>query len=76
MPNKPLLVINTSPLMALVAALDDFCGIGEVVVLVVPVVARMKAEGIQIDDALVQEALAAALKREMNNNQRPPLVGG
>ena len=36
MPNKPSLVINTSPLVALAAALDDFQIIGEVATLVVP----------------------------------------
>ena len=36
MPNKPLLVINTSPLVALAAALEDFQVLGEVASLIVP----------------------------------------
>jgi hypothetical protein len=36
MPSKPSLVINTSPLVALAAALDDFQVIGEVATLIVP----------------------------------------
>ena len=36
MPNKPLLVINTSPLVALAAALEDFQVLGEVASFIVP----------------------------------------
>ena len=36
MPNKPSLVINTSPLVALVAGLDDFRVLAEVATLIVP----------------------------------------
>jgi predicted nucleic acid-binding protein len=36
MPAKPSLVINTSPLVALAAALDDFSVIGQAAMLVVP----------------------------------------
>lgn len=36
MPSKPLLVINASPLVALVAAVDDFCILGKVATFVVP----------------------------------------
>lgn len=36
MPNKPSLVINTSPLVALAAALDDFQVLGDAVTLIVP----------------------------------------
>lgn len=45
MPSKPLLVTNASPLVALVAALDDFSVIGKVATLVVPgeVVAELRA---------------------------------
>jgi predicted nucleic acid-binding protein len=45
MPNKPLVVINTSPLVALAAALDDFRVLGEVLSLVVPgeVMAELEA---------------------------------
>ena len=45
MPNKPSLVVNTSPLVALAAALDDFHVLGEVAELVVPgeVMAELEA---------------------------------
>lgn len=45
MPNKPSLVINTSPLVALAAALDDVRVLGEVAELVVPgeVMAELEA---------------------------------
>ena len=45
MPNKPSLVINTSPLVALMTGLDDFHVLGEVATLVVPgeVMAELQA---------------------------------
>lgn len=55
MPNKPSLVINTSPLVALAAALDDFQVIGEVASLIVPgeVMAELQA-GNARDDASIK----------------------
>ncbi len=49
MPNKPLLVINTSPLIALATALDHFQVLGEVADLVVPgeVLAELEAGAIR-----------------------------
>ena len=45
MPNKPSLVINTSPLVALAAALEDFQVLGEVASFIVPgeVMAELQA---------------------------------
>lgn len=72
MPNKPLLVINTSPLVALVAALDDFSVIGDVAMLVVPgeVMAELKAGAGRDETARIVEA---ADNREMNSHPRQPL---
>jgi hypothetical protein len=53
MPIKPSLVTNTSPLVALAAALDDFGVIGQVAVLVVPgeVLAELQA-GVKRDNTV------------------------
>jgi len=71
MPNKPSLVTNTSPLVALTAALDNFGVVGTVATLVVPgevlaelrsgagrdATARMKSKGIHLSPTLVAESL-------------------
>lgn len=51
MPNKPSLVINTNPLVALAAALDDFRVLDDAVTLIVPgeVIAELEA-GAERDD--------------------------
>ena len=65
MPNKPLLVINTSPLVALATALDDFSVVGEVAMLVVPgeVIAELKAGAGRDETARIVEAAAGCVVR-------------
>lgn len=60
MPNKPSLVINTSPLVALAAALEDFQVLGEVVSLIVPseVMAELKV-GVNRDETARRVGAAA-----------------
>ena len=74
MPNKPSLVINTSPLVALAAALDDFQIVGEVATLIVPgeVMAELQA-GSARDDAArrIQSASCCAIRA---NFQSLPLA--
>lgn len=66
MQNKPSLVINTSPLVALVAALDDFQVLAEVVTLVVPgeVMAELEAgAGHDGTSKLVRSAAWCAIRK-------------
>jgi predicted nucleic acid-binding protein len=66
MQNKPSLVINTSPLVALAAALDDFHVLAGVVTLVVPgeVMAELEA-GAGLDETakLVRSAAWCAIRK-------------
>jgi hypothetical protein len=66
MQNKPSLVINTSPLVALAAALNDFQVLSEVVTLVVPgeVMAELEA-GAGLDETakLVRSAAWCAIRK-------------
>jgi predicted nucleic acid-binding protein len=65
MPNKPLLVVNTSPLVALVAALGDFQVLGEEVTLVVPgeVMAELEAGAERDETAKIIRSAAACTIR-------------
>ena len=65
MPKKPSLVIDTSPLVALAAALDDFQVLGEVATLVVPgeVMAELEAGMGRDETAGLVEAAAWCIIR-------------
>lgn len=65
MPNKPSLVVNTSPLVALAAALDDFHVLGEVVQLVVPgeVLVELEAGADRDQTASIVRSAACCLVR-------------
>lgn len=75
MPAKPSLVINTSPLVALAAALDDFGVIGEAANLIVPgeVLAELKAGADRDETAKLVEAAACCSVRAAFNALPPAL---
>ena len=78
MPNKPSLVINTSPLVALVAALDDFQILAEAATLVVPgeVMTELEAGVARDDAAKIVRASACCVDTEVSFVKLVPLVGG
>ena len=75
MPNKPSLVINTSPLVALAAALDDFQVLGQVATLVVPgeVMSELQA-GSTRDDAAKKIESAPCCAIRANFPSLPPAL--
>lgn len=77
MPSKPSLVINTSPLVALAAGLDDFRVLAEIATLVVPgeVMAELKA-GADRDSAAVQIRAAEFCQVRPRFSSLPPIFQG
>ena len=73
--NKPSLVINTSPLVALAAALEDFQVLGEVVLLVVPgeVIAELENGADRDETARLVKAAAWCVLRPAFLNLPPAL---
>lgn len=76
MPNKPSLVINTSPLVALAAALENLQVIGDVVTLVVPgeVVAELEA-GADRDETATMIRAASWCEIRPAFSTLPPALG-
>lgn len=77
MPNKPSLVINTSPLVALAAALEDFQVLGEVATLVVPgeVLTELEA-GADRDRAAALVRISACCRVRPACAELPPVFHG
>ncbi len=77
MPNKPLLVINTSPLVALAAALEDFNVLGEVASFLVPgeVLAELESGAGRDETARLVRAASCCLVRPLFT-MLPPVLSG
>ncbi len=77
MPSKPSLVINTSPLVALAAGLDDFRVLADIATLVVPgeVLAELNA-GADRDQAAVLVRAAEFCQVRPTFSSLPPLFQG